>query len=173
MATKGYGLEWRGQYALSVSTSEDQRGQQNAFVNLVGLDSHEHVWRAVPAELWATGRQLKEKSDHVSSATSLMPNGLCARAALSWDDAAGRIRVSLAEPHLNSAVSTDWVPAIRSVSSRRQPIALGHNESSEICAEFFFLRQSELSTWTGGPVLTWGPGAAWGLGLRVSAGDAI
>jgi hypothetical protein len=173
MATKGYGLEWRGQYALSVSTSQDQRGQQNAFVNLVGPNSHEHVWRAVPPELWATGRQLKDQGEYVSSATSLMPNGLCARAALSWDDATRQVRVSLAEPNPSSAVSTDWIPALQSVSSRRQPIALGHNESSEICAEFFFLRQSELSTWTAGPVLTWGPGAAWGLGLRISSGDAI
>jgi len=169
----GYALTWRTECVLSVVTHSSSHGQQDMLIGLLGVNTHEHLWVAVPSNLSTSGRRLKDRGAHVSSAASLPSTGPFARVAAVWDSSVAQPVVALAELGQESAVSAMPAAPQASPTEHRERIDLGHATATSLSIEFHFLPSSQVSAWNAGPVLDWGPSAVWVVGVRISSSNAV
>jgi hypothetical protein len=164
----GFGFLWRNSYVLSISTRQSTGGQQDLQVDLLGVDSHIHVWVKDPSNLSASGLQPKVQGDHSASVASLPDTGPFASVALSWDETSLRPNVSLGAVVRDSVLTADGGEARESSSRSIEMIDIGLPDATTVNAELFFIPRSSASAWTGGPVREWGPTANWAIAVRVT-----
>jgi len=160
-------IYWRGYPVLSFATNQARDGQQDAYIGLRRIDSHEHVWVNIPSNLSSSGQRFKDSSEHVGSETSLAPNGLFARARLEWP-AADTTPPLVQLAHVNGDTShvANGVAA-PSVSRSAQSIDLGLPKANAIEVDCVFLPKAAASEWTAGPVVPWSESALWSIGIAV------
>lgn len=168
MSTTRNPINWRGRTLLSLDTNEGYDGQQDAYLRLRRIDSHEHLWVNIPSNLSTAGQLFKDHGQHVGSARSLSPDGVFARALLEWPVTSSAPLVQLAHVNGDSACTANGVDAL-AVSNAAQCIDLGLPEANAIDVQFVLLSKAAASQWSAGPVVPWSASALWSVGIAVRA----
>jgi len=164
----GYAFTSREAQVLSIATGDSTSGQQDTFLCLRGVDSHEHVWVPYPEGIAGAGHQLKDRGEHVNPASSVALGVPFARAQIDWSAATGSPSISLAA--LNDASATTAQTSQLHPSTRaRTVVPLGHDTRPLVTVEFVLLPRTESLAHAAYNRLAWSSSVSWELGWRVTS----
>jgi len=120
----GYAFRWRGKYAASLTTGGDsQTGQHDLYFNLVGRDTHEHMFVRIAPTGAEMGTRLKDQGQHVSPHFELgsFTTQPVIRGRATWDPRRSVVETTIADIRSGSAYTANPVATGR-VQSSRQPM---------------------------------------------------
>jgi hypothetical protein len=151
---------------LSVTTAESRSGQQDTYIHLRGVNSHEHLWIPYPQGSSAAGHRLKAHGEHATSAASVVLGIPFARASVEWSSPAGQPIVALASLNDASATTTNVEHLVPGRGQRAEVRV--RDEAAPVVTLELALVQREPKTSDGFARLEWNPEVPWMLGWRLA-----
>jgi len=162
----GYDFTSRNSRVLSVTTAESRAGQQDTFLHLRGVDSHEHLWIPYPQGVAAAGQRLKGNGTHLNSASSVALGVPFARANVDWSLGPNTPSISIAALSQASATTAN-TSLLRPKAGTRPRIPLGDDARPSVTVEFALVPRTVSPNDASFNRLEWNSATTWMLGWRL------